>query len=190
MEDPGSSSLKKLKRVSSAGKVMASVYSDNQGIIMEYYLEEGHIINCACYAEELRQLYQDCEEKKRKVGSRCSALARTFQVAMAAVTKCNFEVLPHPLYSLGLAPSDFNLFSNLRGRSFEAMKVSHMRLMNTWGGKEEGFYLEGISKLDQSWRKSIEAKGDYIENNGTMSALGHSQRTGAENFFNCPSYIE
>ena len=83
---------------------------------------------------------------------------------MAAVTKCNFEVLPHPLYSPGLAPSDFNLFSDLRGRSFEAMKVSHMRLMSTWGGgEEEGFYLEGISKLDQSLRKSIEAKGDYIE---------------------------
>ena len=65
MEDPGLSSLKKLKRVSSAGKVMASVYSDNQGIIVEYYLEEGHMINCACYAEELRQLCQEIVKKRR-----------------------------------------------------------------------------------------------------------------------------
>ena len=28
---------------------------------------------------------------------------------------------------------------------------------------EEVFYFEGISKLEQNWRKCIEAKGDYIE---------------------------
>ena len=42
---------------------------------------------------------EDCEEKKRKVDSRCSALqdnapAHTSQIAMAAVTKCCLEVPP------------------------------------------------------------------------------------------------
>ena len=38
---------------------------------------------------------------------------------MTAVTECGFEILPHPLYSPDMAPSDFYLFpkmkSNLRG---------------------------------------------------------------------------
>ena len=68
---------------------------------------------------------EDCEEKKRKVDLMYSALAinaplHTSQVAMAAVTKCSFEVLPHPLYSPDLALSDFCLFpylkTNLCGR--------------------------------------------------------------------------
>ena len=41
---------------------------------------------------------------------------------MVAATKCSFEVLPHPLYSLDLEPSDLylilNLTINLRGRNF------------------------------------------------------------------------
>ena len=47
--------------------------------------------------------------------------------------------------------------------------------------QEEGFYFEGISKLEQCWRKCI--KTDFIlRNNGTISDLGHTQSTGAKNF--------
>ena len=31
------------------------------------------------------------------------------------------------------------------------------------GDQEEGFCFEGISKLEQRWRKCIETTGDYIE---------------------------
>ena len=34
-----------------------------------------------------------------------------------------------------------------------------MLLMSTFGDQEEGFYFEGISKLEKHWRKCIEAKG-------------------------------
>ena len=51
-----------------------------------------------------------------------NAPAHTSQVAMAAVTKCSFEVLPHSPYSPDLALSDFYLFPNLKtnlnGRNF------------------------------------------------------------------------
>ena len=32
-----------------------------------------------------------------------------------------------------------------------------------WEDQEEGFYFEEISKLEQRWRKYIEAKRDYIK---------------------------
>ena len=80
---PGSLPPRKFKRVASAGKVMASIFWNNQGIIMVGYLEEGHTINGAYYAEELRWLHQEIETKRR--------------VVMVAATKCSFEVLPHPM---------------------------------------------------------------------------------------------
>ena len=43
-----------------------------------------------------------------------NAPAQTSQVAMTAVTECGFEILPHPLYSSDVAPSDFYLFSKLK----------------------------------------------------------------------------
>ena len=45
---------RKFKRVSSAGKLMASVVLDSQGILMMDYLEEGSTVNGAYYEEELR----------------------------------------------------------------------------------------------------------------------------------------
>ena len=64
------------------------------------------------------------------------------------------KVLPHPPYSPGLAPADFNWFPNLKtnlsGRSFG----SNEGLIDQWlGDQEEGFYFEGISKLEQHWTK-------------------------------------
>ena len=89
------------------------------------YLEEGRTINGACYAENTKSAVSGhCEDKKRKVDWRCSALApaSTSQVAMAAATKCSFEILPLSTYSADLAPSDFYLFPNLKtdlpGRNF------------------------------------------------------------------------
>ena len=54
----------KFKRVSSAGKVMAFIFWDSQGIIMDY-LEEGCRINGVYYAEELRQLHQEIMKERR-----------------------------------------------------------------------------------------------------------------------------
>ena len=68
---------KKFKRVSSIGKVMASIFWDNQIVIMVDYLEEVLTINGAYYAEEPRRLHQEIvKTKKRTVDLRCSALAR------------------------------------------------------------------------------------------------------------------
>ena len=54
------------ERVSSAGKVMASVFWDSQGIIMIDYLEQGRTINGAYYEAELRCLRQEIARKRRE----------------------------------------------------------------------------------------------------------------------------
>ena len=76
-------------------------------------------------------------------------------------------VLPHPPYSSDLVPSDFCLFpnlkTNLRGRNFGSNEGVIDAVNEYLGDLEEGFYFEQISKLEQRWRKCIEAKGDDIE---------------------------
>ena len=49
-QHPCSPPSKKFKRVSAAGKVMASLFYDSQGVIIVDYLEEGGMINGAYYA--------------------------------------------------------------------------------------------------------------------------------------------
>ena len=64
---------------------MASIFWDNQGVIIVDYLEDDCMINGAYCAGELRRM-QD------------NAPAHMSQVAMAAVTECGFKVLPHLLF--------------------------------------------------------------------------------------------
>ena len=107
---------KKYKRVSSAGKVMASVFGDNQGVIMIDYIEKGCTINGAYYAEELRWLHQEIVGKRRGKFTlgvlllQDNAPACMSQVALAAQTECSLGVLPHLPYSPDFGPSDLYLF--------------------------------------------------------------------------------
>ena len=62
---PGSSRRRTFKRVHSAGKVMTSILSDSQGVIIIDYLEQCNIIIDAYYAGELLRLRQEIARKRR-----------------------------------------------------------------------------------------------------------------------------
>ena len=82
--------------------------------------DQGRTINGAYYAGELRQLRQEIARKMRGKLTRGvlllqdNAPAHKTQVAMTAANECGFEILPHPVYSPGMAPCDFYLFPKLK----------------------------------------------------------------------------
>ena len=96
-----------------------------------------------------------------------NALAHTSQVAMTTATECEFEILPHPPYCPGMAPSDFYLFpklkSHLHGTQYGSNEGTIEAVNEYLGEQEKAFYFEGIRKLEQRWVKCIALKGDYIE---------------------------
>jgi hypothetical protein len=51
--------LRKFKREPSAGKMIALISLDSQGIIMIDYLEQGRTINGTYYADVLKSLLQE-----------------------------------------------------------------------------------------------------------------------------------
>jgi histone-lysine N-methyltransferase SETMAR len=123
----GSPPPKKFKVQKSAGKIMATVFWDIEGILLIEYMPHKTTITGASYAtiESLRQAFLEKRRGKLARGIlllQDNASSHTSRVATAAVEKAGFGQLDHPPYSPDLAPSDYFLFGPLkkflRGRHF------------------------------------------------------------------------
>ena len=79
------------------------------------------------------------------------------------LTKMCIKTVPHPPYSLGLAPCDFWLFPKLRGCRYETikeMKEAVTKVINTLTQKD---FHRALQKFLERYNKCIAAGGDYFE---------------------------
>ena len=117
---PGSPRPKKFKTQPSAGKVMATIFWDAKGVIMLDFLPKRSTITGVYYANLLDQLRIAIHEKHRGKLSKGVLLQQdnsrvhACNVAMDAVERNGYELIPHPANSPDLAPSEFFLFPNLK----------------------------------------------------------------------------
>ena len=169
----GSPPPRKFKAMTSPKKIMASVFWDQDGIIMIDYLPKGETITGLYYAQELRKLRDALKKKRRGKLSRGvlllqdNAPAHTSRVAVAAAAECGYEILPHPPYSPDLAPSDYHLFpklkSELRGRRYDDDDDVMDAANDVLTVLPKEFFSTGIEKLEKKWLKCIRVGGDYVE---------------------------
>ena len=112
--------LQKLQEFLQQGRWWPLPFGIVSALHMVDYLEKGRTITSEYYGKEPRLLRQEIVKKRREKFPRGvlllqdNAPAHTSRVAMAAATKCSFEVIPHPSYFPDLGPSDFCLFPNLK----------------------------------------------------------------------------
>ena len=84
------------------------------------FLPKRSTITGVYYANLLDQLRTAISEKRRGKLSKGALLQQdnarvhTCKVAMDALERNGYELIPHPAYSPDLAPSDFFLFPNLK----------------------------------------------------------------------------
>ena len=163
----------KAKVVQSAGKRMATVFWDMNGILLLDWLPEGRTINSERYIEILAKLKDAIKDKRRGKWSRHvllhhdNAPAHTSHATQAAITELGYEQLPHPPYSPDLAPSDYWLFGKmkepLRGKHFANASALGSAISQWVKHTPEEWFAEGIKKMPERWEKCIALKGDYFE---------------------------
>jgi len=104
----------------SAGKVLTSIFWDQDGILLIDYLPKGRTINAEYYSSLLVQLKDILKEKRHgKVTKGVlfllnNALAHGALATQKKLTYLGFQCLDCPLYSLDLAPLDYHLFPGLK----------------------------------------------------------------------------
>jgi len=163
---------KKIRVQKSAGKVLASNFWDQDGILLIEYLPTGQTINAEYYSSLLVQ-WKDILKGKRR-GKFTKGVLFLYDNAPAhwalAVQKklvfLGFHCLGHPLYSLDLAPSDYHLFPGLKkqleGRHFSS-DAEVIAAAETWLDGQPEFFLSGLQKLEQRTKKCIELRWEYVE---------------------------
>jgi len=152
----GSPRPQKIRVQKSAGKILASILWDQDGILLFDYLPKGQTINAEYYSSLLVQLKNTLKEKRRGKVTKDNAPAHRALVTQKKLAYLGFQYLDHPPYSPDLAPSDYHLFpglkKQLKGRHFS----SDVEVIAAWlDGQPSEFFLSGLQKLKQGAKKCI-----------------------------------
>ncbi|KAG5326303.1 MOS1T transposase, partial [Pseudoatta argentina] len=78
-----------------------------------------------------------------------------------------WEVLPPPLYSPDIAPSDFHLFRSmahgLADRRFHSYEEAQKWIDSWIASKDMSFFRRGIRVLPERWEKVVSSDGQYFK---------------------------
>ena len=137
------------------------------------FLANKSTITIAYYANLLDQLRTVIREKRRGKLSKGillqqdNARVHTYKIAMDAVERNGYELIPHPAYSPDLAPSDYFLFPNLKkdilGGHFWSNEEVIAAVEEWVRDKDPGFFSSGLMALEHHWSKCIILEGNYIK---------------------------
>lgn len=111
---------KKGETLTSAGKVMATVFWDSQEIIFIGDMEKGKTIAGAYYSSLLDSLQTKLQEKRpRSAHKKLFSITITHQLVITSVVlvskmEIGFQLVSHSPYSPDLAPSDYYFFLNTK----------------------------------------------------------------------------
>jgi len=153
----GSPRPKKFRVQKSAGKVLASIFWDQDGILLVDYLPKGQTINPEYYSSLLVQLKDILKEKHRgKLTKGVLFLHDNAPDYRALATQkklayLGFQFLDHPPYSPDLAPLDHHLFpglkTQLKGRHF-CSDAEVYAVAETWlHGQPSEYFFDWLAKV-------------------------------------------
>ena len=153
----GSPRPQKLRVQKSAGKVLASIFWDQDGILLIDYLPKDQTINVEYYSYLLVQLKGILMIKRlRKVTKGVLFLHDNAPAPHSLATQkklvyLDFQSLDHPPYSPDLAPSDYHLFPGLKKQLKDRHFSSDAEIIaaaETWfDGQPSEFFFEWLAKF-------------------------------------------
>ena len=117
---------------------MATVFWNAKGIIMLDFLPKRSTITEVYYANLLDQLRTTILEKRRGNLSKGvllqqdNAIVHICKVAMDAVERNGYELIPHPAYSPDLAPSYFQIWKRISVDFISGLMKKSWRQLRSW----------------------------------------------------------
>ena len=143
----------------SAGKVLATVFWDAQGILVINHIEKGRTINSEYHIALLMRLNKEITKKwpqmkkKKVLFHQDNALCHKTITAMAKLHELHVKLLLYPPYSPDLALCDYWLFADLKrmlqGKTFGSNEEVISKTSVYFEAKHKLFYKEAIALLEK-----------------------------------------
>ena len=149
----------------SAGEVLASIFWDQDRILLIDYLPKGQTINAEYYLSLLVQLKDILKEKRRGKFTKVVLFLHDNTPAHRALATqkklayLGFQCLDHPPYSPDLAPSDYHLFPGLKKKQLNGGHFSSDAVIaaaETWlDGQRSELLLSGLQSYSNGLRSLL-----------------------------------
>ena len=135
------------------------------------FVANRRVIDAELYSQQLelvheifRRRYTVLVDRNRVLLQQDNARPQSARTSMTKIQELGgIELLPHPVYSPDLAPSDYHLFRSmaqfLRGRNFENFEAVEVGLTEFFASKIIDWHRRGITNLAERWLKTIESEG-------------------------------
>lgn len=170
---PGDPPPRHVRTQQSAMKRMATVFWDNEGIILLKWLPPGTTINSQYYCQILVELKEAIKSERRGKWTRGvllqqdNARPHTSAETCAAIRDLGYTQIPHPPYSPDLAPSDYWLFGamkrELRGNRYDTLQELGSAISQWRRRTSADWFATGLEKLHGRWELCINRRGDFVE---------------------------
>ena len=139
------------------------------GVLLTDYMPRGVAVNGSHYASLIERLCSLIHKKRRSKSSRGvlllhdNAPIHKCSVVQAAIRHADFVELNHPSYSPDIAPSDYHLFSNLkgslRGQTFSSDDEVISNVEDYLNDLDSDFFCKGIHSLRDRWQRVVASEG-------------------------------
>jgi glutathione S-transferase len=152
---------------------MASIFWDEDVILLVYYLKKGATITANYYTSLLGKVKQALVSKwlgklpKGVLFLQHNASSYTTAIMQRKLADLHSDVPKHPAYSRDLTSSEYHLFPNLKkhmkGKKFSITEDAMSAADDWFAAQPSAFYLDGLKNLEQHIKQCAELMGEYVE---------------------------
>ncbi|UYV61469.1 hypothetical protein LAZ67_1004962, partial [Cordylochernes scorpioides] len=174
---PGHASTSTAKPNIHGKKLMLCIWWDQLGVIYYELLQPNETITGERYQQQLMRLSRALKIKRPLYAKRHdkviyqhdNARPHVAKVVKETLEALQWDVLPHPLYSPDIAPSDYHMFRSMTHGLAEQHFTSYEEAknwVNVWiASKDEEYFRHGVRMLPERWEKVVAKDGQYFELN-------------------------
>ncbi|UYV63935.1 hypothetical protein LAZ67_2006056 [Cordylochernes scorpioides] len=162
---PGHASTSTAKPNIHGKKLMLCIWWDQLGVIYYELLQPNEAITGERYQQQLMRLSRALKIKRplyakihdKVIYQHDNARPHVAKVVKETLEALQWDVLPHPLYSPDIAPSDYHMFRSMTHGLAEQHFTSYEEArnwVNVWiASKDEEFFRHGIRMLPERWER-------------------------------------